>query len=300
MSLPRDLTRFHGAERGQLAELFRSALHEEKSERTRAYRLAFDEALRSLRTGTLERQRDLASAIDEALGIGETAADLEPEEIARWRTLGELLDQAYTRAGAARAPAALRSHAKYGRRLLDLLASRGGSCPRAQLAADLGLKGANAAILSRMLTDLDDAGLVRRERDGRSVTVHLTAEGRSQAGAREDWPAALALLLDDLRADPVGLPDEETMSARLQSIGASPGSATRRLAEALLDLLRPAVDVLALPSIPAASVRFWENQRAHRVSWSTLPELSSPTQSNAFAQRRGGHAGPVSDEFRAL
>ncbi len=273
MSLSADLSRFSGADAADLEAVFSAVLEAENAERQRGFRLAFDETLRALRSGSLDRQRDLATALDGALSAEGALALLDPSEVARWETLRHLLDEAYTRSGAARAPAALRSHTKYGAGLLDLLASGEGAGARKDLARALGLEGANAPTLSRMLTDFEDAGPIRRERAGRSVTVYLTSAGREHASASAGWSSAVAGLIEELVADEERHIDVGEIEARLEQCGALPGTATHRLSRLLLALVHPEPpEHLASPASKAPE-ELWEKRGAHKVGWASMDTM---------------------------
>jgi len=163
---------------------------------------------------------------------GQAAASSHPDLYWGWIGLSGLLAEAARRSDRAALDSILRSQGGHGRRVLELLAERGGPMPRSEVRERLDLSESH---LSHVLRDLSEADLILRTQVGREVAIDLGAIGH-EVVARSllpGWIRHLAETLKQARSAGGALPDLGTLTKDLVARGAPSALAARRLAEAL-------------------------------------------------------------------
>lgn len=179
------------------------------------------------------RERPRRELLDAALALGEFLATpgarhYEDTFVGTWQGVLELLGRASAATDVTAIDSILRSHNGKAGKVLEVLAERNGSAPRAELKRQIA--GISESHLSHVLRDLEEARLVVRERaHGRETVVSLTPRG-GEAVARTVLPP----WVDDIRDAVEGRgPDVAELADRLRKNGVPSELAARRLAEAL-------------------------------------------------------------------
>lgn len=198
--------------------------------------------LRLLRQGSREEIDEEALHLSRFLDSenGKALRRKRPELYGNWCALDDLLAEAGRRRDAAAVDSILQSYGGKARKLLEFLAERGAgrevegeqqvAVPRSEVKKHLELSESH---LSHLLRDLEEADLVFRYRvpKGRDVTVELGPLGRRVVDTKV-FPGWVTYLID-LVAQPVKVPDPDSISRELLARGAPSEAVARELAEAL-------------------------------------------------------------------
>jgi DNA-binding MarR family transcriptional regulator len=153
-----------------------------------------------------------------------------PGRAAQWEVLSDLLSEAAHRSDGTAVESILRSYTGLPQRILEILAESDQPVPRASILKALELE---QSYLSHILRDMEEAGLVIRERSGQSVNVRLGPNGREVVQQRllPPWLDVVTDLLVKIHArERIGSADD--VAGQLMALGASALFA-RRLGEAL-------------------------------------------------------------------
>lgn len=127
---------------------------------------------------------------DVALAFGDALAGAEPDPTAAtlWARLDELAQVqsiASSRLGSSAVAQTLRGWNGKNQQVIDTLAAAAEQTMRradvSQALAELSGETPSTSALSKILGELDDAGLIRRWKEGRELIVELTAAGRAHA-----------------------------------------------------------------------------------------------------------------------
>ena len=237
METPLDLSGYLQSSLGDLVQLIDNGTISARSRRhlTQFTTLLSDRVLMLLRTASrsqiIEESASFSSVFSHPLF--ENIRSEAPHVAGAWETLSDLLHEAGRKSDSAAIDSILTSYAGMPRQILEMLAGRNGEeLSRSEVRQRLGI---SESYLSHILREMDEAGLVQRDRTKRKdVVIRLGAAGRDVI-QRRIYPAWIDYVIEAIARihDQRALLDAAKLESDLVERGMSSPLAAKRLADAL-------------------------------------------------------------------